>query len=286
MTFREALLEGARKLKKHRCDGADAVRESEALLSFAACVPRERFFADPGARLSAPTARRYASLLLRRRSHEPLSYLLGTAWFMGREFRADRRGLIPRPATEHLVDSAVDAARELKSDLLVDVGTGSGCIAVTLALETKGTPVIATDASAGALALARTNARLHGAAGRIRFRRGDLAAPAAAIRNAAAAVVIANLPYIPDSAMRRLSPCVLREPRQALAGGKDGLDPYRRLLRQLAAYRPSGTTAAFFEILPGQYARLASLVKKNLPGARTGKIMNFEGACVGLRADA
>lgn len=287
MTFRDALRDGARKLKSHRCDGADAVRESEALLSFATRVPRERFFADPGARLPAPAARRYASFLARRRRHEPLAYILGTAWFMGREFRADRRGLIPRPATEHLACSAIDAARAHGSDLLVDVGTGSGCIAVSAALDLPETRIVATDASPSALALARSNARRHGTAGRIRFRKGDLAAPAlAAIRAARYPVVIANLPYIPAAMMRRLSPCVLREPRQALVGGKDGLAPYRALLTQLSAARPQGGIALRFESLPAQYGPLAALVKKNFPGARAGKIRNFEGTCVGLRADA
>ncbi|MEY4745029.1 MAG: hypothetical protein RL272_974 [Candidatus Parcubacteria bacterium] len=286
MTVRDALIFGAHELKAHRCDAADPVRESEALLEAATGMPRERFFSDPSRRLTAAQARRYGSFLARRSRHEPLAYLLGSAWFLGREFAVDARVLIPRPATEHVAEAAIEAAKSRRATLFVDVGTGSGCIAVSAALSLPRAAVLATDSSASALAVARRNARRHGASGQVSFRKGDLAAPAlASLRRADGAVLVANLPYIPAGSMRRASPCVRREPRQALVGGQDGLGHFRRLLKQLSARRRMAPASLFFEMLPGQYAALEAEVKKNFPGVRAGKILNFESVCVGLRAD-
>lgn len=283
MTLREALRIGAQELKKHDCPDVDPVREAEALLAFAAKVPRELFFADPDRTVSPAAGRRFRALIARRRRHEPLAYLLGSAWFMGIEFAVDPRVLIPRPATEHVAAAAIAAARRFHVTALVDVGTGSGCVAVAARLALpEGTAVYATDLSAEALAVARKNARRLGAD--VRFLRGDLLAPARArlARGRGRVIVVANLPYIPSGAMRSLAPELRREPRSALAGGRDGLAPSRRLLDQLAS--AAARADVFFEILPEQYGPLAEAVRRLFPAAAVAPIENHQKVVVGLRA--
>ncbi|HTK04440.1 MAG TPA: HemK/PrmC family methyltransferase [Candidatus Eisenbacteria bacterium] len=286
MTIREALVFGAKALKPHRCDGADPVREAEALLVMAAGTSRERFMLEPGTELRAVAVRRYRALLSRRRRHAPLAYLLGTAWFSGFEFAVDRRVLIPRPATEHVLAAALWAGIEQRTDLFIDAGTGSGCIAVTAALSLPAAKVIATDDAAGALSVARKNARRHGVTGRIRFAKGDLLKPAAAALSGAEArpLIVANLPYVP--AAQRVSPCVRSEPRRAVFAPKDGTGPYRRLFRQLADLRAGRPFVLLCEILPSQYAPLRRELLRSFPAAAVTPIKNHQHRTVGLRAIA
>ena len=202
---------------------------------------------------------------------------------MGREFAADRRALIPRPATELIAATAFSTAKERRAALLVDVGTGSGCIAIAAALALPGTAIFATDSSASALALARKNARLHDVGSIAIFRKGDLLLPArdSLIRADGPAIIVANLPYIPARSMRSLPPDLRREPRSALIGGPDGLAPSRRLLDQLAE-GPRPPSDVFFEILPEQFAPLARDVRERFPDATTAPIKNHQGVVIGL----
>lgn len=284
MTIGEALRSGARALKSHRCDEADPVREAEALLVMATGQARERFILEPKSALRADAARRYRSLLSRRRRHAPLAYLLGSAWFSGFEFAVDKRVLIPRPATEHVLTAALWAAIDRRTDLFIDAGTGSGCIAVTAALSLPAAKVVATDDSAGALTVARKNARRHGVAGRIRFAKGDLLEPAAAALSRADArpVIVANLPYVP--AAQRVSPCVRSEPRHAVFAPGDGTGPYRKLFRQLADLRAGRPFVLLCELLPRQYAPLRRELLKLFPAAEVTPIKNHQQRTVGLRA--
>ena len=280
MTLRDALRTGAQELRRHRCPGSDAVREAEALLVEATGAPRERFILSPDAAVRPAALRRYRSLLSRRRRHEPLAYLLGTAWFAGIELAVDRRVLIPRPATEHMLAAALDAGAQL----LIDVGTGSGCLAVAAALAMPGAKIVATDDSSASLDVARKNARRHGVAGRIRFVKGDLLRPAAATlsRTHDRIVIVANLPYVPSSA--RVSPCVRREPRHAVFAPKDGTGPYRELFSQLAALRPGRPFTLLCELLPRQYAPLRRAIIARFPAADVGPIKNHQRRTVGLAA--
>lgn len=271
MTIREALRFGAEKLKPHRCDGAVAPREAEALLEAASGISRERMLARPEHRLTPAAARAYRGLVSERARHAPLAWLLGTAWFMGREFRADRRALIPRPATERICDAAFDVAAARHPAIAVDVGTGSGCVAITLALGLPDVPAVATDVSAPALALAQSNARRLRAP--VRFFRGDLLTPILPRLRASDGpiLVIANLPYVPTGRIAKLSACVRREPRRALDGGRDGLDPYRALLTQI----PDDVAFDLFcEIFPGQRRALTALARRRFPDAACAAITN------------
>lgn len=172
---------------------------------------------------------------------EPLQYVLGEAWFWGRRFLCDRRALIPRPETEELVQRVLDDAgcwMQPQPDV-VDVGTGTGCIALTLAAERPKARVVGVDISPDALALARENEVQLGLAGRVAWRTGDLLSgwPAGSLD-----VVVSNPPYIAEAVIGTLDREVKDyEPRSALAGGPDGLACIRRLAEQaVLALRPGG----------------------------------------------
>lgn len=172
----------------------------------------------------------YGRLLNRAAAHEPIPYLVGHAPFMGRDFIVSRDVLIPRPETEQLVEFAIKWAAGREEVRIVDVGTGSGCIAVTLASYLPLATVMAVDISAEALAIAARNARMH-AAEQIHFVQSDLLTALAP----GVDLIVANLPYIAGHEWPSLSIGVKSyEPALALFGGEDGLDLFRRLLPQAA----------------------------------------------------
>lgn len=172
---------------------------------------------------------------------EPLQYVVGETDFMGHRFKVDKRALIPRPETEILVESVLrmDSVWASACPVVADVGTGSGCIAVSLALALPKARIVALDASAEALELARDNARAHGVAERIDFRQADLVT---GLAGGSLDAIVANLPYIPASECERL-PRHIRdhEPRPALDGGEDGLRLIARLVDSgFAVLKPGG----------------------------------------------
>jgi len=192
--------------------------EGRALLAHRLGVARERLIAHPSMPVDEADAAAFRADAQRRLDGEPLAYLLGEKEFYGRSFIVAPDVLVPRPETELLIDLALERLRSIVPPARVlDLGTGSGCIAVTLALEHPGMRVTATDASAAALVVARRNADQHGA--EITFRQGDWygALPA----DAEFDVIVANPPYVApgDPHLEALR----FEPVQALIGGGDGL---------------------------------------------------------------
>jgi release factor glutamine methyltransferase len=187
----------------------------------------------------------FAALVQRRARREPLAYITGEREFYGRVFHVTPDVLIPRPETELLVEQALGCVGKLASGRasgdavrVLDVGTGSGCVAVTLALEAPSVRVLATDISAAALRVAEANAQRLGAAGPIEFR---MASPADDFP-AGFDLVVANPPYVPEVDREALAPEVRdHEPSGALFAGPDGLDMIRRLVPSAAAaLRPGG----------------------------------------------
>ena len=183
-------------------------------------------------------------LVRRRAQREPLQHLLGTVEFLGLTLKSDARALIPRPETEQLCEmlAAQAAAPEClwKTGRIVDVGTGSGCIALALAAKLPAAQVTGLDASDDALALARENAALTNLAARVTFTKSNLLAAVKGPLD----LIVANLPYIPTAELAALQPEVQRDPSGALDGGADGLAIIRRLLPEAAAKMRSGGVLA------------------------------------------
>jgi len=186
-------------------------------------------------------------LVKRRGTREPLQHVLGTAEFHGRTFASDKRALIPRPETEQLVEIALEIAKTKASPRILDIGTGSGVIALTLALEIHSAEVQAIDISAEALELAAENTSRHQLTDRVTFDQANLLPP----DDTKFDLIIANLPYIPAAEIATLSPEVRHDPVTALDGGADGLDLIRRLIESAPAHLTPGGTL-LLEIGAGQ----------------------------------
>ena len=217
--------------------------------------------------LDAATSAELEALVARRERGEPVAYLVGNAGFYGRTFLVDERVLVPRPESEHIVEAVVDdlRARRKTSGIVVDVGTGSGALGITLACELTDLAVYATDISPAALSVARRNAALNGVFQRCTFLLGDLLEPLARFGERVDAVV-ANLPYIPAGDVPVAPNPASFEPRVALDGGPDGLDVYRRLLAQLETVAAEDAVV-FLEAAPGTIEPLSDLVEAMFPAA-------------------
>ncbi len=242
----------ARATERLRQSGAGSPRlDAEVLLAHVLGRDRVFLYRESHRVPDTAAARRYRELVERRAAGEPVAYLTGHKEFMGLDFIVGPHVLIPRPETELLVERAlaVLAAWPGCRRIAVDVGTGSGAVAVSLARLSPGTQVYATDTASGALAVARRNAARHGV--RVRFYQGDLLQPLQGVLpTGSAAVVTANLPYVPSAAIHRLPRDVrCYEPLQALDGGPDGLAHYRRLVPQAEELLAPGGYL-FMEIAP------------------------------------
>jgi release factor glutamine methyltransferase len=252
-----ALLRGAEALS--RAGVPEPLANAEFLLAHVLGCKRSRLSAFPGRPLSSAQKRRFGRLVLERGRRTPLAYILGSQPFLGADIRVTPAVLIPRPETEQLVEAAVRAAPGARA--VLEIGTGSGCAAVALALLYPKAVVVATDVSPRALALAEGNARRNGVHGRVRFLREDLFRPGAPAAPPAD-LLLSNPPYIRSSELSGLEPEVLREPRLALDGGPDGLGAIRAICASspgrlgpggvLALEIGDGQAAAVGEILAGR----------------------------------
>lgn len=246
MTIRDAMLKAAARLAAAGVD--EARSNAELLLQHVLGLDRAALLRDGGEPFPAERAEEWERLVKRKELGEPIQYMIGEQWFYGRPFAVTPAVLIPRPETELLVEAVLEAADKLwppdgaAMPTVVDVGTGSGAIAVTLASQRPRWRVCASDLSPDALEVARTNAVRHEAADRMAFVQGDLLAPFIQGGEAAAHVdgelrvdvLVSNPPYIPAADLEGLQREVRDyEPHLALDGGADGLDPYRSMLEQL-----------------------------------------------------
>jgi release factor glutamine methyltransferase len=229
--------------------GCDAPRlDAELLLAEVLGVERATLVTRSQRVLDPDAARRFEALVARRAAREPIAYILGRRAFRHIELQVDARVLIPRPETEHLVEAALELPHGTR---VIDVGTGSGAVALALKHERPDLRTTATEASAGALEVAAANARRLGID--VRLRRSDLLADAGGPFDA----LVANLPYVVDSELDRLAPEISRyEPRAALAGGADGLAVLRRLIDQAQAI-----PFVALEVGAGQAGAVAALLQ-------------------------
>jgi release factor glutamine methyltransferase len=216
------------------------------LLAAAMGVDRAALISDPGRGIEPVAARTFQDYARRRTAREPVAYILGRKGFRRLELEIDQRVLIPRPETEHIVEAALTLPEGAR---VVDVGTGSGAIALALADERPDLHVIATDVSEDALAVARANAERLGLD--VEFLQGDLLDPVMGPIDA----VVSNPPYVVSGA--RLAPEIgTYEPDVALFGGEDGLDVYRRLIPAAA-----GASFVAFEIAGYQAEAVGALLE-------------------------
>lgn len=219
-TVREALTSATDALA---AAGVDSPRlDAELLLAEAMRADRSTLAASPEAGVEAPAARSFGAAVRRRVAREPVAYILGRRGFRHLELRCDGRALVPRPETELLVEVAL----ELEPDSVLDVGTGSGAVALAIADEMADVEVVAVDPSSSALGLARENCAALGLEERVALELGPL--PSAPRHFD---LVVANLPYVREADWDGLAPEITRfEPREALTSGEDGLDAIRGLL--------------------------------------------------------
>ncbi|NOK38204.1 peptide chain release factor N(5)-glutamine methyltransferase [Corallococcus exercitus] len=210
--------------------GVDAPRlTTEILLAHVLKTGRVRLYVDLDRPLSKDELAAFKALIERRMAGEPTNYLTGTKEFYNRSFKVDARVLIPRPETELLVEAVLHSVPKDAPSRVLDVCTGSGCIAISVAAERPQATVVATDLSKDACALARENAQSLGVAERVSVLEGDLFAPLPP--GETFRVVVSNPPYIDSGDIAGLSPEVRREPRLALDGGPDGLVALRRVIQ-------------------------------------------------------
>ncbi len=232
-----------------------ARRDAELLLLHIIHVERAALLVRWKEVLERQEGERYLAHLERRLAGEPIQYILGETEFYGLPFRVTPDVLIPRPETEHLVEKVIELAASFRAPRIVDVGTGSGAIAVALARKLPHAEVAAIDLSAPALAIAQENAERNGVT--VRFLAGDLLTPVA---GEVFDFVVSNPPYVPEADRESLSVEVRDfEPALALFAGQDGLNLHRRLIPgALASLAPGGFVA--LEIGFGQSAGVAILL--------------------------
>jgi release factor glutamine methyltransferase len=246
-----------------RARGIDTARlDAELLLGSALSTTRIQLIIDSKRPLEQSELARFRQLVIRRRTFEPIAYILGRREFYGRVFRVDRRVLVPRPDTEALVDVALARTRHLSMSMrALDLCTGSGCVAVSLARERPTSAVLGTDVSHEALAVARENALRLGAYNAA-FRNGDgFAAVPAGAHAPRFDLVTANAPYVSAADMATLMPDVrVHEPRLALDGGEDGLRLTTRIVAEAPAHLRAGGVLAV-EVGAGQAPRVAELLR-------------------------
>jgi release factor glutamine methyltransferase len=235
---------------------------AELLLAEVLKLPaRLELLLEPERKLTDAERAAYREHVSRRAAREPTAHILGTWGFYKRDFALSPEVLTPRSETELVADRAVSWARGAGAKLAADVGAGSGCLAITLALEVPALRVLATEISADALKIARRNAGKLGAAERVEFLEGDLLEPLGTGKAEPGTLdmIVSNPPYIPTADIAELMPEIAEhEPRAALDGGADGLDFYRRLAPECARWlRPGG--AVILEIGEGQGGAVTEL---------------------------
>jgi release factor glutamine methyltransferase len=258
MNTREALAHATHQLAASPHLRPDAARDATLLLLHTLEITRAELLANPGHPLTPTQQSAYEALILRRLTNEPIQYITGEQEFYGLALHVTPAVLIPRPETELLVEAVLTALDPSQALRILDLGSGSGAIAIALATHLPHAHIIASDISPAALDLARANAAHHNLTARIRFVESDLLSALAPIETFDA--IVSNPPYIPTADRATLHPQVRdHEPASALFAGQDGLDVYRRLIPQArAALAPHGLLA--LEIGHNQRDPIAALL--------------------------
>ena len=235
----------------------------EILLSAITGKSREFLIAHPEIKMTKSQLLKLSAGRKKLRAGYPLAYLLGYKWFFGTKFAVNKSVLIPRPETELLVEKALAAAKKLQPKMIIDVGTGSGAIIVSLRKNLKSGKFYGTDISVAALKVAKANAKKL----KIKFLRGNLLTPLFKTlqKNPKNILICANLPYLSKTELRE--PSIKHEPKLALYAGTKSTDKIVGLLQQIKKLRLS-QSQIFLEIGYSQASEIKKLAKKYLPAAR------------------
>ncbi len=277
MTVREAQTLGSSLLRHAAIESADL--DTDVLLTAVLKATREVLYAHAERRLTAAQERRFRLLLDRRKRREPIAYILGEKEFWMRPFFVTRDTLIPRPETELLVEEALRHLPMDRSATVADVGTGSGCVGITLIRERPHVRVLATDISERALSMARKNAHALRAASRITFLHGNLLEP---LRGHHVDLIVANLPYVPAEEVTQ-NPDLAYEPLIALRGQMTPERTFGLFLHQW--YEREDRPVAILEIHPQQtpiFLKESSrigvsvAVKKDLAGRERIVVLSYQ----------
>lgn len=275
-----AMLAASRRLREAGCDSPQL--DSALLMAHVLHVSKTWLYAHPQRHLTEAEISQFEALVRRRIRQEPVAYLVGHKAFYGLDIIVNRSVLIPRPETELLVERVLNHIGPLQEEgeqpVVADIGTGSGAIAVAVALNAPGVKVYAVDVSAEALAVARQNIARYGLEGRVQLLAGHLTGPLPQ----AVDVIVANLPYIPTPQIPLL-PATVRdyEPMVALDGGPDGLQVLRAFFDALvragsaAKLRPGGRI--YLEIGADQGAVVQLLAGLAFPGAEVSVLPDYAG---------
>ncbi len=241
MQLKQALASAIDRLEAADC-GSPRLN-AETLLMFVLGVNRAYLYGHPERELTDDEQVRYDLAIAQRASGVPSQYITGHQEFWGLDFVVSPAVLIPRPETEHLVETVLELAREVQSPRIVDVGTGSGCVALALANELKSAEVYAVDVSAEALEIACTNAARLQLDGRVKFLQSNVLAALAGVREFD--FVVSNPPYVGLDEADKVQRSVFEfEPRMAVFSGDSGLDVIRPLIAQAeVALKPGGWLA-------------------------------------------
>ncbi|HMQ01512.1 MAG TPA: peptide chain release factor N(5)-glutamine methyltransferase [Candidatus Doudnabacteria bacterium] len=236
--------------------------EIELLLGHALKQSKEFLYLHPNAKLSALQAKRLNSFARRRRAGVPIAYLLGTKNFYGLSFKVNRSTLIPRPETEWLVEHAIKLlAKKIGTPQVLDIGTGSGCIAISIAKNYPKAKVFATDISEKALVVAKSNARAHRT--QVKFTKQNLMTGDKKTYD----IIIANLPYVPTADYKANFANLKYEPKSALVDSISNFAIYKKLLIQVPARLKLGGIL-LLEIDPTMKPLIIKWCKKNMPRAK------------------
>jgi len=231
--------------------------DSEVILSYVIDKPREYILTHSDEDISADKIKQFDDFIVRRIKNEPIAYLINNKEFYGRNFFVDSRVHIPRPATEDLINTIKDQVPVDFDGTIADIGTGSGCIAITLALEFPKSKIIATDISDKALEIAQRNASNLNILNRITFLKDDLLSPVSEPTD----IIVANLPYGWDENWTKNKE-VFFQPKKCYNGGKDGLEYIKKLIDDLPNHL-SKKGQCFLEFDPRQTQELTDYLKKN-----------------------
>ena len=274
MTLSQAIHLARQKLSQAGID--DACIEAEFLMRHTVGVSKTQLYSEPDRAITSAEANRVWEFVQRRLRHEPTAYILKYCEFYGIDFYIDQRVLIPRPETELLVEKAIEFAScyyQNKNLTIADIGTGSGIIAISLALALPKARIYATDISPASLEIAEINCRRHKVSDQVKLLQGNLLEPLPEPVD----MIVSNLPYIKDAELKMLSPEIINfEPIVALAGGGDGLDKIRSLLAQVPdKICPGGYL--LMEIGQGQAQVVTSIINNYLPESSIELIPDLSG---------